>query len=321
MDFIKEAKEVIDIEINALHSMSEMLDENFQRAIEILFNCKGKVVVTGMGKSGLIGQKIASTFASTGTPSFFLHPAEGSHGDLGMVEKRDVVMAISNSGETEELITILPLIKRLDIKLISLTGNLNSSLAKAGDAVLYVGAKKEACPLGLAPTASTTAALAMGDALAVILLKKKGFTEEDFAFLHPGGLLGKKLLLKVKDIMHTGKIVPLVPPDTLMKDVIFEISSKGFGVAGIIENRELQGVFTDGDLRRSLEKDENLLKKRVSEFMTRNPKLIKKEELAVKALQKMEQFAITSLFVVDDDQNRSVIGIIHFHDLLRAGIV
>jgi len=321
MDILSAAKEVINIEIEALAKIAEKIDNNFEKAINILFNCKGKVVVTGMGKSGLIGQKIAATLSSTGAPSFFLHPAEGSHGDLGMLEKRDVVIAISNSGETEELITILPIIKRLDLKLISLTGNPNSSLAKAGDAVLYVGAEKEACPLGLAPTASTTAALAMGDALAVILLKKRGFKEEDFAFLHPGGILGKRLLLKVEDLMHTGEMIPVVSPETEMKDVIYVISSKGFGAAGIVENGKLIGIFTDGDLRRSLAKNENPLNKKVDEFMTKNPKSILKNELAMKALQKMEQFAITSLFVLSDDEDKNVIGIIHLHDLLKAGIV
>lgn len=318
---IENAKRVLRIEAESIQSLIERIGEEFLQAIDILLFCEGRVVVTGMGKSGIIGKKIAATLASTGTPALFLNPAEGIHGDLGMITKGDVLIAISNSGETEELNKILPLIKRLDIKLISLTGGLNSTLAMISDVVLDVGVKEEACPLGLIPTASTTAALAMGDALAVALLEKRGFKEEDFAFYHPGGTLGKKLLLKVEDLMHKGKDIPAVYEDASMKDAILEISSKKLGMTSVLDNKgKLSGIITDGDLRRLLEKGEtDIFRIKANDVMTRNPKTIKGNELAAKAVSIMEQHSITSLIVVNEDNKPE--GIIHLHDLLKTGVV
>ncbi|MEW6410271.1 MAG: KpsF/GutQ family sugar-phosphate isomerase [Nitrospirota bacterium] len=317
---IEDAKKVLRIEADAIASLIERVNENFVKAVEAIYSCKGKVVVTGMGKSGIIGKKIAATLASTGTPAFFLHPAEGIHGDIGMVARGDVVIAISNSGETEELNRIVPVIKRLDIKLISFTGASESSLAKVSDIVIDVSVKEEACPMGLVPTASTTATLAMGDALVVALLEKRGIKEEDFAFFHPGGSLGKKLLLTVGDLMHTGKSIPVVYVDTPVKDAIFEISSKRLGITCVIDRRgELRGVITDGDLRRLIEKDINLLNEVTEKVMTKNPKIIQKDALAAKAVAVMEQYSITSLIIVDEEEKPE--GIIHLHDLLKAGVV
>ncbi|MBI4654863.1 MAG: KpsF/GutQ family sugar-phosphate isomerase [Nitrospirae bacterium] len=320
-ELIEQAKKVLNIEAEAIKLLIDRIDDNFIKAIDIIYFCKGKVVVTGMGKSGLIGKKIAATLASTGTPAFFLNPAEGSHGDIGMVTKGDVVIAISNSGETKEIIMILPVLQRLDIKLISLTGNPFSTLAKASDVVLDVSVKEEACPMGLVPTASTTAALAMGDALSVTLLNKRGFKEEDFAFFHPGGSLGKKLLIKVKDLMHTGDVLPMVSPETPMIKAVVEISSKRLGVTSVVDkDGKLLGIITDGDLRRGIEKwGKEFFDMKAKEVMTKNPKTIGEEELAVKALSIMEDYSITSLMVPDDD--RRVKGIIHLHDILRQGIV
>jgi len=318
---LEEAKKVLRIEADAISSLIDKIDENFLKAIDILLSCKGRVVVTGMGKSGIIGKKIAATLASTGTPALFLHPAEGVHGDLGMITKGDVLLAISNSGETEELNKILPIIKRLDVKLISMTGGMNSTLAKASDVVLDVGVKEEACPLGLIPTASTTAALAMGDALSVTLLERKGFKEEDFAFFHPGGSLGKRLFLKVGDLMHSGNEIPKVYEDTIMKDTILEISSKKLGMTSVIDSKGgLTGIITDGDLRRWLEKGEaNIFKTKAKDVMTRNPKTIEADALAAKAVSVMEHYSITSLIIVDKEGRPD--GIIHLHDLLKAGVI
>lgn len=319
---IEEAKRVLRIEAQSILDLIERIDENFSRAIDLLYGCKGRVVLMGMGKSGLVGRKIASTFASTGTPSFFIHPAEGLNGDFGMLAREDLVMAISNSGETRELLEVLPLIKRYGNKLIALTGNLRSTLAKAADVCLNIYVKTEACPLGLAPTASTTVTLALGDALAVTLMIKKGFKEEDFALLHPGGTLGKRLLLTVKDLMHVGEAFPKVSEKTLMKDVIFEITSKRLGVTAVLNDEgHLVGVITDGDLRRALERFSDLLSRTASEVMTRNPKWIEKDALAAKALQRMEEYSITSLFVFDQPGEKVPVGVIHLHDLLRAGVV
>lgn len=319
---IEEAKKVLRIEAQSILDLIDRIDENFSKAVDLLYGCKGRVVLMGMGKSGLVGRKIASTFASTGTPSFFIHPAEGLNGDFGMLAREDLVMAISNSGETRELLEVLPLIKRYGNKLIALTGNLRSTLAKAADVCLNIHVKTEACPLGLAPTASTTATLALGDALAVTLMIKKGFKEEDFALLHPGGTLGKRLLLTVKDLMHVGDAFPKVSESTLMKDVIFEITSKRLGVTAVLnEEGHLVGVITDGDLRRALERFNDLLNRRASEVMTRNPKWIEKDALAAKAIQRMEEYSITSLFVFDRPGERIPIGVIHLHDLLKAGVV
>jgi len=319
---IEEAKRVLRVEAQSILDLAERIDENFLRAVELLYPCEGKVVLMGMGKSGLIGRKIASTFASTGTPAFFLHPAEGVNGDFGMLAKEDVVIAISKSGETREILEVLPLIKRNGNRLITLTGNLNSTLSKAGDVSLNVHVKEEACPLGLAPTASTTATLALGDALAITLMEKKGFKEEDFALLHPGGTLGKKLLLKVADLMHVGEAFPMVSEKALMKDAIFEITSKRLGVTGVCNGKgHLVGVITDGDLRRALEKFNDFLNRKASEVMTRNPKWIEKDALAAKAVQRMEEYSITSLFVFNKAGDKVPMGIIHLHDLLKAGVV
>ncbi len=319
---IKRAKQVLQIEAKAIEQLIGRINEQFVQAVEMILACEGKVVVTGVGKSGIIGQKIASTLASTGTPAFFLHSTEGSHGDLGMLGKKDIVVAISNSGETDELSQILPLIKRYGNKLIALTGKVKSTLARAGDVVLDVSVEEEACPLGLAPTASTTATLAMGDALAVALLEKRGFKKDDFAILHPGGKLGKQLLLKVSDLMHVGDELPMVYEETLMKGALVEITSKRLGVTGVMNKRhELVGVITDGDLRRALERHTDLLERTAGEIMTQNPKSIEADTLAAQAVQRMEEHAITSLFVFDKVGEKTPRGIIHLHDLLKAGVV
>ena len=277
-----QARRVLRIEAEAIHALIDRIDERFEQAVNLILNCEGRVVVTGMGKSGLIGKKIAATLASTGTPALFLHPAEGIHGDLGMVTRGDTVIALSNSGETEEVARMLPSFKRLGIKIIALTGKCDSTLAKNSDVVIDVGVEEEACPLGLAPTASTTATLAMGDALAVALLDKRGFREEDFACFHPGGSLGKKLLLRVRDLMHSGDAVPIVGEETLIKDAIYEISSKKMGITAVLNAAgSLVGVISDGDLRRWMEKTEksgeNLLAKKARDIMTRNPKVANEE--------------------------------------------
>ncbi|HIJ87252.1 MAG TPA: KpsF/GutQ family sugar-phosphate isomerase [Desulfuromonadales bacterium] len=321
MTAIEEARRVIRVEADALAAMADRIDESFERAIDVIAGSSGRVIVSGMGKSGLVGQKIASTMASTGTPAFFLHPAEGIHGDLGMIMKGDVVIGISNSGETEEILRILPSIKRLGAHLIAMSGNPTSNLARSSDVFLDVSVAEEACPLGLAPTASTTATLAMGDALAVALLVKRGFKAEDFAIFHPGGSLGKKLILRVEDLMHSGEDIPLVQEDDLMKDALFVITAKGLGVTGVCDSSgALKGVITDGDLRRALEKGFDILNRRASEIMKCGPLRIKRSELAAAALQIMEQRAITSLFVFENDQISSPCGIIHLHDILKSGI-
>ena len=318
---LEKAKWVIRTEAEGLLAMAERIGSDFEAAVDLILTSKGRVVVSGMGKSGLVGQKLASTMASTGTPAFFLHPAEGIHGDLGMIMTGDVVIAISNSGETEEVLRILPVIKRLGAHLISMSGNPASALARRSDVFLDVSVEEEACPLGLAPTASTTATLAMGDALAVALLVKRGFRAEDFAIFHPGGSLGKKLLLQVEDIMHGGEAIPLVSEDVLMKDALFVITAKGLGVTGVTgEGGALRGVITDGDLRRALEKGYDILGKRAAEIMKLNPKRIMRHELAAAALQIMERSSITSLFVFENEQAGVPCGIIHLHDILKAGI-
>ena len=318
---LEEAKRVIRVEAEALVSLAESLDGEFEKAVNLILATPGRVVVTGMGKSGLICQKIASTMASTGTPAFFLHPAEGIHGDLGMIMKGDVVIAVSHSGETEEVLRILPTIKRLGAQLIAISGNRSSTLAKAGDVFLDIAVKEEACPLGLAPTASTTATLAMGDALAVALLVKRGFRAEDFALFHPGGSLGKKLLLRVEDLMHRHDSIPLVGADTLMREALFEMTSKGLGIVGVLDEQgSLVGVITDGDLRRALEKGTDIINMAAGMLMIRNPKRIEAAELAAKALQRMEQYVITSLFVFENERSEKPVGIIHLHDLLKAGL-
>jgi len=314
-------KEVLTKEAKAILSVMERLDEQFNRAVDIIYECSGRVVFTGIGKSGLICKKIASTLSSVGTPSLFLHPADSLHGDLGMLQKGDVICIVSNSGETEEIITMLPWIKRMDIPIIVITGNVHSTIARFGDVVLDVEVE-EACPYNIIPTSSTTVALALGDAIAISLMDKKNFRIDDFASLHPGGTLGRKLLLKVEDLMHTGKTFPSVYNDKTMKDVILEITSKRLGVTAVMSrNGELVGVITDGDLRRALEKYENLLNKKAEDVMTLNPKVISRDALAAYALKKMEEFSITSLFVVEEKDQKKPIGIIHIHDLLKAKIV
>lgn len=321
-EMIETARRVLQIEADAILALAGRINGNFTQAVEMLLACPGRVVITGMGKSGLICQKIAATMASTGTPAFFLHPAEGIHGDLGMLMKGDVVIAVSNSGTTEEIVRILPVIKRMGLPLIAMAGNPASPLARAGDVFLDISVREEACPLGLAPTASTTVTLALGDALAVALLERRGFREEDFALFHPGGALGKKLLLTVEDLMHSGKDIPLVAEGTLLKEALFEITSKKLGITGVLDaSGILAGVFTDGDLRRSLEKGFDVLNRPIGELMTRNPKRILRSHLAAKALQMMEQHIITSLFVFNDEQSRVPVGIVHMHDLLKAGVV
>jgi arabinose-5-phosphate isomerase len=323
---LQRAKEVLNIEAEGILSLVDRLDESFIRAVEMLYDCRGKVVVTGLGKSGLICRKIAATFSSLGTPSFFLHAGDANHGDMGMVMEGDVVLAISNSGETEEILTLVPILKRIGVRLIAITGKCDSSLSRAADVVLDAGVVEEACPLGLSPTASTTAALALGDALAVILLERKGFKEQDFALRHPGGTLGRKLLLRVDDLMHRDGDVPLVGEETLMKEAILVITSKRLGVTGVTDKHgNLTGVITDGDLRRGLQAyGDSILGKRADEIMTRKPKSIEKEALALQALAKMEENVprpITSLFVVEKPGDTVPIGILHIHTLLKAGIV
>ncbi len=319
--FIEQAKKVLKIESEAIGALIDRIDDNFLNAIDIIYSCNGRVVVTGMGKSGLVGKKITSTLASTGTPALFLHPAEGGHGDLGMVTKGDVVMALSNSGETEEIIKILSTLKRLDIKLIALTGNTESRLARAADVLLDVSVREEACPMGLAPTASTTALLAMGDALAVAVLSKRGFKEEDFAFFHPGGNLGRRLLMSIDEVMHAGTEIPAVNFKTLMKDAIMEISSKRMGITTVTDNdSRMTGIITDGDLRRGLEKfGEKFFSLKAEDVMTKNPKTLTRDVLAVKAVEIMEQYSITSLVILDPDGKAE--GIVHLHDLLKKGIM
>lgn len=319
---LDKAKQVLRIEAEAILALAERIDGRFEQAVSMLLTCHGRVVVTGMGKSGLICQKIAATMASTGTPALFLHPAEGIHGDLGMLMKGDVVIAVSNSGETEEIARILPVIKRMGLPLIAMSGNPHSTLARAGDVFLDISVREEACPLGLAPTASTTATLAMGDALAVALLVERGFKEEDFALFHPGGALGKRLLLRVEDIMHDGDAVPMVPESTLLKEALFEITSKKLGITGVASvDGRLLGVFTDGDLRRALGGGIEVLNRPIGELSNGNPKRILRGNLAAKALQKMEEHSITSLFVFEGEGDLVPVGIIHLHDLLKAGVV
>jgi arabinose-5-phosphate isomerase len=318
---LQRARDVLDVEARGILSLIERLDESFVNAVDIIYNCRGKVVVTGLGKSGLICRKIAATLSSTGTPSLFLHAGEATHGDLGLIMKGDVVLAVSNSGETDELLQLLPIIKRLDLRLIVITGNTNSKLSRAGDVILNVSVKEEACPMGLSPTASTTATLAIGDALAVVLLEKRGFREEDFALRHPGGTLGRRLLLRVEDLMHRDSELPVVHEVTPMKETILEITSKRLGVTAVVDNRgDLIGVITDGDLRRGLESKGDIFRFKAKDLMSRNPKTIAADDLAARAIALMEQHSITSLFILDDGGHRPL-GVVHLHDLLKAGIV
>ncbi len=311
---------VIQLEAAAVGALADRLDADFGRACEIMLQTPGRVIVVGMGKSGHIGGKIAATLASTGTPAFFVHPGEASHGDLGMITMTDVVLAISNSGETAEILTILPLIKRMGVKLVALTGNPKSTLARQADAHINVGVAQEACPLNLAPTASTTAALAMGDALAVALFQSRGFTEEDFARSHPGGMLGRRLLMYVSDIMHSGAKIPLVSEDADLREALLEMTSKGLGMTGVTDGgQRLCGIYTDGDLRRTLNRGDDVYTVKIRDVMTRNPKTTRPDRLAAETVQLMRSANINGLFVVDDDQR--VLGALNMHDLLKAGVV
>lgn len=316
---LAKARGVVDVEIQALEDLKNQLDEQFVQAVELIEACKGRVIITGMGKSGLIGKKIAATLSSTGTPSYFLHPAEGSHGDLGMLMKQDVVIAISNSGETPEILGILPLVKRFGVPLIGMTGKANSTLAQQSDLVLNIAVRQEACPLGLAPTASTTATLALGDTLAVVLLERRGFSEEDFAMFHPAGNLGKRLLLRVQDVMHTGPSLPLVSLDTPFLDALMEASQKKLGMA-IVQDKQgvMVGVLTDGDVRRALTRFTDPRSIPLAEVMTRAPKQVEPDELAVTALRRMEEHKITVLISCSPDGQP--IGAVHMHDILKTGI-
>ena len=317
-DLLALAKAVIETEIAALSVLPTRLNDQFLQACETILHCKGRVIVTGIGKSGHIGNKIAATLASTGTPAFFVHPGEANHGDLGMIVPGDVLIALSNSGASEEILSMLPALRRMQICIIAMTGNPHSLLAKAADFHIDTSVDREACPLGLAPTSSTTAALVMGDALAVALLEARGFTAEDFARSHPGGRLGKRLLVHVRDIMHTGEAIPQVRPDVNLQQAILEMTRKKLGMTAITTaHGQLLGIFTDGDLRRAFEKGQALQERPIATFMTAHCRTIGADCLAVEALNTMQTYAITVLPVVQSGQ---VIGIIHMHDLLRAGI-
>ena len=314
------ARQVLDIEVEALRAVSSRLDLQFADAVHLILACTGRVVVSGMGKSGHIGCKIAATLASTGTPSFFMHPGEASHGDLGMIAHDDVVLALSNSGESNEIVSIIPLIKRRGAKFIAMTGNPNSTMARVADVHLDASVDKEACPLNLAPTASTTAALALGDALAVALLDARGFSADDFARTHPGGSLGRRLLIHVRDVMHTGKALPQIDHDASLKTALLEMTEKGLGMTAVVDAAgKVAGVFTDGDLRRALEHALDLQQARVVDLMTHHPKTIHADELAVAAVEKMESLKINGLLVVDE--NNVLVGALNMHDLLKAGVV
>ncbi len=317
-DFIQSAQRTIELEQQAVGELKQRLSADFTLACQIILTGKGRVVVTGMGKSGHIGNKIAATLASTGTPAFFVHPGEASHGDMGMIQPEDIVIALSNSGETHEVTSLLPLLQRMGTKLISFTGNPNSTLAKAADAHIDSGVKQEACPLNLAPTSSTTCALVMGDTLAVALLEARGFSAEDFAFSHPGGALGRRLLLKVADIMHAGTEIPVVSPDTPVSKALYEITSKGLGMTTVQENGKLVGIFTDGDLRRAFDKDLDIRQLTIKDIMTVGGKFTSPNLLAAAALKQMEDNKITSLVVKEGDQ---VVGVLTMHNLLQAGVL
>jgi len=320
LNFIEQGKRVLDIERQALVDIAQYLDENFNQACQLMYQCQGRIIVVGMGKSGHIGNKIAATLASTGTPAFFVHPGEASHGDLGMITRDDVVMLISNSGETSEVLNIIPVIKRIGAKMIAMTSNPTSSMANWADAHVCIKVSKEACPLGLAPTASTTATLAMGDAIAVALLETRGFTADDFALSHPGGSLGKRLLLCLKDLMHDGASTPIIKDTQCIKDALIEMSAKGLGMTAIVNNLgQLNGLFTDGDLRRILELRIDIHNTLISEVMTRSCTTATADMLAAEALNIMERKRINGLIVIDE--NRHPIGALNMQDLLKAGVL
>lgn len=318
-DFLKSARRTIQLEQQAINSLLERLDEHFTNACKLLLECTGRVVVTGMGKSGHVGNKIAATLASTGTPAFFVHPGEASHGDMGMITREDVVIALSNSGETSEVTSLLPLLTRLGVPLISITGNDQSSLASAANAHLNAKVDTEACPLNLAPTSSTTCALVIGDALAIALLEARGFTAEDFAFSHPGGSLGRRLLMKVEDIMHSGNEIPVVTENASLSEALLEMTSKGKGLTTVVDQDDLlAGVFTDGDLRRAIDQGVDIHSAKISDLMTADCKTIAPGMLAAQAVKVMEENRITALAV--QEKGRTV-GILSMHDLLKAGVI
>ena len=316
----KRARQVLKIEADSIRRLSSRINKDFEKAVNLIYACKGRIVVTGMGKAGIIGEKISATLASTGTPSLWLHSAEAIHGDLGRVQKQDIIIAISNSGETEEIVRLIPNIKKIGAKLIAITGNIRSTLAKNNDALLDVSIKEEACPLGLAPMASTTTMLAMGDALCAALIDKRGFKRIDFAFLHPGGSLGKQLLLTVEDIMRKGAQNPIVKENANVKSVLLKITAARAGSATVIDDKgKLKGIFTDGDLRRHLEKGLDLSKQKVKDVMTKKPRTLKKGRLAVEALRILREYKIDEIPIVDEKGR--AIGLVDVQDLLKAGLV
>ena len=319
-NFKQLAKNVIEIEQQAIAELVQYIDDSFELACQLMFHCKGRVIVIGMGKSGHIGGKIAATLASTGTPAFFVHPGEASHGDLGMITSNDVVLTISNSGETSEVLAIIPVIKRIGAKLISMTGNADSTLAKLADTHICIKVSTEACPLGLAPTSSTTATLVMGDALAVALLNARDFTANDFALSHPGGSLGRRLLLRLSDIMHKDERIPIVSEQAFIKDALVEMSLKGLGMTAVVDSDNiLVGLFTDGDLRRILDAEINIHQDSITSVMTKNPLVAKQDMLAAEALKIMEDKKINGLIIVND--NNQPIGAMNMHDLLSSGVL
>ena len=319
-NFKQLANQVIEIEQQAIKELLQYVDNSFELACQLMFDCQGRIIVIGMGKSGHIGGKIAATLASTGSPSFFVHPGEASHGDLGMITSEDVVLTISNSGETGEVLAIIPVIKRLGAKLISMTGNPSSTLAKLADTHVCIKVSKEACPLGLTPTSSTTAALVMGDAIAVALLNARGFTANDFALSHPGGSLGKQLLLRLKDIMHTGQRLPIVSKSALIKEALIEMSLKGLGMTAVVDNNnQLIGLFTDGDLRRILDEKINIHQDVITSVMTQSPTIATANMLAAQALKIMEDKKINGLIIVNENNNP--VGAMNMHDLLSSGVL
>ncbi len=319
-DYISSGLRTIRIESDAVAALEGRINKDFAAACELILSCKGRIIVTGMGKSGHIAKKIAATLASTGTPSFFVHPGEASHGDMGMITKDDIVIAISYSGTSSEIITLLPLFKRAGIKVISMTGNPSSTLAEVAEVHLDISVTSEACPLDLAPTSSTTATLVMGDALAIALLEARGFTAEDFAFSHPGGALGRKLLLRVADIMHSGDEIPRVAPDASLSQALMMMTEKGFGMTTVMDaNNTLLGIYTDGDLRRSIDKGVDIRSAKVGELMNTNPKILRDNTLAAEALQVMEQAKINVLLI--NDEQKKLVGVLKINDILRAGVI
>ena len=318
-DFCLHGKKVLDTELKALEKIRHYIDSSFTNACELILHCQGKVIIMGMGKSGHIGRKIAATLASTGTPAFFVHPGEASHGDLGMIKKNDVIIAISNSGEATEILALLPVIKRLGIAMISMTGKPESTMAKMAKVNLQITVDKEACPLNLAPTSSTTATLVMGDAVAIAVMEARGFTADDFALSHPGGALGRKLLLRIADVMHCGKLLPMIEEHASIKDALLEISKKGLGMTAIVDHhQQLRGIFTDGDLRRLLDNHVDIHNTSIGDVMSSNPQTISPQLLAAEGLKLMEDNKINGLLVTENNQ---LVGALNMHDLLKAGVM